>query len=123
MVTGAQINANAPTADSADKGPKPRPCKTGKTYKGDPNRCPSPTPTGTIDPTPTETPLPQSIGLVGFGTRRITPVGDTASWPPPAWKQFLTPHPVTKVWGEPYTDTNGNECYDEPALHRRPCAG
>jgi hypothetical protein len=113
IVTGAQISANAPAENSANKESKPRPCKTtGK--RTNPARCPSPTPTETVEPTPTETPLPASTGLVGFGTRKITPVGDTASWPPPEWKEFFTPHPVTKVWGEPYTDTNGDNCYNNP---------
>ena len=43
---------------------------------------------------------------VGFGARAITPVGD----PPAEWAQYFTPHPVTKVWGEPYEDLDGNGC-------------
>jgi hypothetical protein len=58
--------------------------------------------------------MPESAGKVGFGARKITPVGDTAAWPPPEWKPYFTPNPVTKVWGEPYTDLDGDNCYDNP---------
>jgi len=44
--------------------------------------------------------------LVGFGARAITPVGD----PPAEWTEYFTPHPETKVWGEPYSDLDGNGC-------------
>jgi hypothetical protein len=44
--------------------------------------------------------------LVGFGVRTITPVGE----PPAEWAEYLTPHPETKVWGEPYSDLDGNGC-------------
>ncbi len=44
---------------------------------------------------------------VGFGVRAITPVGE----PPAEWAQFFTPHPTTGVWGEPYTDVDGDGCY------------
>lgn len=43
----------------------------------------------------------------GFGTRAITPVGE----PPEEWSEYFTPHPETGVWGEPYTDLNGDGCY------------
>ena len=99
----------APTKSPAPKGR----CKDGKTNPNCPT--PTPTPTTTTSPTPTPTPtIPASAGKVGFGTRKITPVGNTAEWPPAEWKQFFTPHPETEVWGEPYTDSNGNDCYDGP---------
>ncbi len=37
----------------------------------------------------------------------ITPVGE----PPAEWADYLTPHPETGVWGEPYTDLDGDGCY------------
>lgn len=45
---------------------------------------------------------------VGFGTRKITPVGD----PPEEWADFFTPHPTTGVWGEAYVDLDEDDCYD-----------
>ena len=44
--------------------------------------------------------------LVGFGTRAITPVGE----PPAEWAEYFTPHNETRVWGEPYSDLDGNGC-------------
>lgn len=49
---------------------------------------------------------PQTGMQVGFGARAITPVGE----PPAEWAQYFTPHPQTKVWGEPYSDLDGNGC-------------
>lgn len=45
---------------------------------------------------------------VGFGKRVITPVGT----PPDEWKPYFTPQPVTGAWGEPFTDLDGDGCYD-----------
>jgi hypothetical protein len=49
---------------------------------------------------------PEGGLLVGFGKRVITPVGQ----PPDEWAQYFTPHPQTEVWGEPYSDLDGNRC-------------
>ena len=119
-------------ATGASGQPQPKPTRTKPACKDKPNKpCPTPSPSDTVTPsptdsatpTPTETPLPPTAGKIGFGTRRITPVGDTAEWPPTEWKQFFTPHPETKVWGEPYTDTNGNKCYDSPRPTDVPAPG
>jgi hypothetical protein len=117
MVAGAPLGATRPgpspskTSNDGKDG-----CRDGNNGKGNDKSCPTPSPTDTVtpDPTPTETetPPPDSIGRVGFGTRKITPVGDTPDWPPAEWKQFFTPDPETKVWGEPYTDVDGDNCFD-----------
>jgi hypothetical protein len=49
---------------------------------------------------------PDTSLRVGFGKRTITPVGQ----PPAEWSQYFTPHPTTGVWGEPYSDLDGNGC-------------
>ncbi|MGH2755858.1 MAG: hypothetical protein ACRDLB_15690 [Actinomycetota bacterium] len=49
---------------------------------------------------------PEDELLVGFGVRAITPVGE----PPEEWAEYFTPHPETQVWGEPYTDLDGDGC-------------
>lgn len=63
---------------------------------------------------------------VGFGTRKITPVGT----PPAEWAQYFTPQPTTGVWGEPFTDVNGDGCMSgltnnnlEPVLDAQPPRG
>jgi hypothetical protein len=114
---GAGKPAPAPTRSSNPNDDKDS-CRDGNAGKGNSKKpCPTPTPSSTPTPSesptpdPTETtPPPTTAAKVGFGTRAITPVGE----PPAAWAQFFTPHPETKVWGEPYTDTNGNDCYDAP---------
>jgi len=45
---------------------------------------------------------------VGFGVRAITPVGAV----PEEWSPYFTPEPTTGVWGEPFTDLNGDGCYN-----------
>jgi hypothetical protein len=62
----------------------------------------------------------------GFGARTITPVGPV----PVEWAPFMTPHPVTQVWGEPYTDLDGDGCYSgltnedlSPVLDAKPPTG
>lgn len=45
---------------------------------------------------------------VGFGKRAITPVGE----PPAEWAEYFHPNPNTGVWGERYTDLDGDNCYD-----------
>jgi hypothetical protein len=55
-----------------------------------------------------ELPPSETAAAVGFGVREITPVGA----PPGPWADFFTPHPATGVWGEPYTDLDGDNCYD-----------
>lgn len=58
-----------------------------------------------------EEPIPTTAttaAKVGFGKEKITPVGE----PPGEWAGFFTPHPTTRVWGEPYTDLDGDTCYD-----------
>ena len=52
---------------------------------------------------------------VGFGARRITPVtrpGETA-WPPAEWAPYLRPGP-NGVWGEAWSDDDGDGCYPQP---------
>lgn len=64
-------------------------CLDGNSGKGNDKRCAPPT-------------------YVGFGKRAITPVGP----PPEEWKPYFTPQPVTGAWGEPFTDLDGDGCYD-----------
>lgn len=115
-LTSASLAFGARTASGqGEQSSEPsRRCEKNPKHKGCPSPSPSESPTPTESPSPTVTPLPDSNTQVGFAARPITPVGDTAEWPPQEWKQFFTPHPKTKVWGEPYTDTNGNDCYDAP---------
>ena len=110
FVMGAPLGAQAPAPTPTKTNDKP--CRDGNGGKGK-DRCPTPSPseTPTPEPTATETtpPLPETSGLVGFGTRKITPVGQ----PPEDWAQYFTPHPDTGVWGEPYTDVDNDDCYDQ----------
>jgi len=53
-------------------------------------------------------PRPATELEIGFGKRAITPVGE----PPGAWADYFHPDPETGVWGEPYTDLDGDDCYD-----------
>lgn len=71
-------------------------CEDGDAGRGNDGRCPD-----------VEPPLTTSAE-VGFGVREITPVGP----PPEDWTDYFTPHPVTGVWGERYTDLDGDDCYD-----------
>lgn len=85
-----------------DKG-KPNPpkdgCETdGDNGKGNDGVCPS-------DAAP---PGLETSAKIGFGKKEITPVGA----PPTAWAQYFHPHPTTGVWGERYTDLDGDTCYD-----------
>jgi len=105
--TGASKPSPSPTK-SRDNDAKDR-CEDGDAGKGN-DRCPTPSPTTPASAPPTETPMPPTSANVGFGTRTITPVGE----PPEDWKPYFTPHPVSKVWGEPYTDLDGDHCYDTP---------
>ena len=103
---GTSMVLGTPLSTSAKPTPAPSRSKTPKA------NCPPKKDCSTPSPSPSEsvTPLPTTSALVGFGTRKITPVGD----PPDEWKQYFTPHPETKVWGEPYTDVDGDNCYDTP---------
>jgi hypothetical protein len=64
---------------------------------------------------------------VGFGVRRITPVGA----PPAEWDQYFTEQlPKTHVWGEPFVDLNDDGCMSgltnhnlEPLLDAAPPRG
>lgn len=58
-------------------------------------------------PTTTEVAASGEALRAGFGTRTITPVGEV----PEEWAEYITPHPETGVWGEPYEDLNGDGCY------------
>lgn len=84
-------------------------CREGQPGNGN-GKCPtpSPSPSPTASPSPTPTPPLETSAEVGFAKAEITPVGE----PDPAWAPYLTPHPVTGVWGESYVDRNGNGCYD-----------
>ena len=110
FVLGAPLGASSPSPAGSPAPTKSKDnCHDGNPEKGK-DKCPTPSPT-TPGPEPTETPEPPSTtGKVGFGKRAITPVGQ----PPAEWAQYFTPHPVTGVWGEPYTDVDGNNCYDNP---------
>jgi hypothetical protein len=116
FVLGAPIGAKSPSPAPTNDGKDA--CKDGNAGKGNDKKCPTPSPTSSATPSespspePTETtpPQPATKAEVGFGTRAITPVGE----PPAEWAQFFTPHPETGVWGEPYVDTNANDCYDNP---------
>ena len=114
FVLGAPLGASgpspaaSPTAKPSNGNGSKDECRDGNPEKGK-DKCPTPSPTATPTPEPTET-TPATSGEVGFGKRAITPVGT----PPAAWAQFFTPHPVTGVWGEPYTDVDGDNCYDVP---------
>ena len=116
FVFGAPLGAGAPTpAPTKTSHPKDGKdgCKDGNSGQGNDHKCPTPTPspTETATPEPTETsppPPPATAAKVGFGKRAITPVGE----PPAEWAQFFTPQPVTKVWGEPFVDVNGDNCFN-----------
>ncbi len=63
---------------------------------------------------------------VGFAKKAITPVGE----PPAEWRQYLTPHPKTGVWSEPFQDLNNDGCMSgltnnnlEPVLDAQPPRG
>ncbi len=45
---------------------------------------------------------------VGFGVRKITPVGP----PPGEWAEFFEVNEKTGVWSEPFEDRDGDGCYD-----------
>lgn len=108
-LVAASIVHGAPAGSSV---PEPKPSKTDKPNQGkdrcdDGNSgrgkddCPTPTPTATPSPPTTST-------AVGFGIRKITPVGQ----PPGPWAEFFTPNPKTGVWGERFEDLDGDGCYD-----------
>lgn len=73
----------------------------GDAGRGNDDDCPATDP----DPDPDEI---TTKAKVGFGKRAITPVGE----PPAEWAEFFHPHPNTGVWGERYTDLDGDNCYD-----------
>src|SRR5688572_10430733 len=81
LVVGSLVGAVPLAAGGpGDQPDSPQRCAKNPEKKG----CPSPSPSDSTSPSPTDspspsaTPLPDSDTRIGFGTRRITPVGDTA---------------------------------------------
>ncbi len=102
-IATAAVAAGAPVSNQRSAAaaiPTPTPAQGCYEHNPDPSRCPEHAGPPAQQP---ETKLE-----VGFGVRKITPVGE----PPARWKPYFTPQPKTGVWGERYEDLDGDACYD-----------